>query len=193
MVDNQLQALRAAGLAEHDPVRFRYLEVLADRWATATGPVQARLAQAFDAAARTQPSAPQARQHALPTKSHACAALRQLNADIAARTGSDNVPSASETHGPARELASVRRFGETWSKVASEQQLLAALENAPANAGPLNSQRLMVQTLQRMHRLSDHYLHRFLAHANALIALEDAAHSLPQAASRASRARRRKN
>jgi polysaccharide export outer membrane protein len=35
------------------------------------------------------------------------------------------------------ELASVRRFGPTWAKVATEQQMIEALAKAPKTAGPL--------------------------------------------------------
>ena len=49
-----------------------------------------------------------------------------------------------------------------------------ARERAPQNAGPLNPQRLMLETLARMGELSPHYLRRFLAHAETLLWLEQA-------------------
>lgn len=193
MVEAQLQSLRAAGLAERDPVRFHYLQVLADRLAGQSGPVQAHLVRAFDAGVTRLQQTPVSPPTASASAPCASQALRELNAAIAARCGVAVTSGRADERTLMPELASVRRFGQTWSQVASEQQLLAALENAPTNAGPLNSQRLMVQALQRMHQLSGHYLDRFLAHANTLMWLEGAGQGLPQPGKRAARASRRKS
>jgi len=67
----------------------------------------------------------------------------------------------------------VRRFSHTWARLRVDQQLARALARQPDNAGPLNSQRLMLQTLQRLRQLSPAYLQRFMAHADALLWLED--------------------
>ena len=70
------------------------------------------------------------------------------------------------------ELRSAQRFRETWERIGAEVQVQQARERAPQNAGPLNPQRLMIETLARMGALSPHYLRRFLAHAQALLWLE---------------------
>lgn len=74
-----------------------------------------------------------------------------------------------------RELESVRRFRSTWLKVSAEQQLAQSLAQAPANAGPLNSQRLVLQSLALMRRLSPEYLRHFLAQADVWMWLQDQA------------------
>ena len=94
--------------------------------------------------------------------------LAQLNRDIAA-----NAP-------PARELRSAQRFRETWERIGAEVQVQQARDRAPQNAGPLNPQRLMLDTLARMGELSPHYLRRFLAHTETLLWLEQAQAQLKQ-------------
>lgn len=69
-------------------------------------------------------------------------------------------------------LRSAQRFRETWERLAAEVQVQQAQARAPQNAGPLNPQRLMLDTLARMGELSPHYLRRFLAHAETLLWLE---------------------
>jgi len=107
------------------------------------------------------------------------ALLRQLGTDAAT---------------PPGELRAVRQFSATWARLRVEQQLARALARQPDNAGPLNSQRLMLQALQRLAQLSPAYLQRFMAHADALLWLEDqagaAAASVPAARPDAARKRR---
>jgi hypothetical protein len=89
-------------------------------------------------------------------------------ASVAARTG------LPEGGGDWPELRSAQRFRETWERIGAEAQVQRARERAPQNAGPLNPQRLMLDTLARMGELSPHYLRRFLAHAETLLWLEQA-------------------
>lgn len=72
------------------------------------------------------------------------------------------------------EPKSLRHFRDTWSQLDTEQSIAHAHATAPANAGPLNSHSLVLQALQRMHDTSPDYLGRFMAHANALLWLEQA-------------------
>lgn len=92
--------------------------------------------------------------------------LAELNAYIEQTTG------ASVGSGPWADLRSAQRFRETWERIGAEMQLQQARERAPQNAGPLNPQRLMLETLARMGELSPHYLRRFLAHTETLLWLE---------------------
>jgi Protein of unknown function (DUF2894) len=100
--------------------------------------------------------------------------LRQASA--AARGG------APAGGGPWPELRSAQRFRETWERIGAEMQVQQARDRAPHNAGPLNPQRLMLETLARMGELSPHYLRRFLAHAETLLWLEQAQGQLKQGA-----------
>ncbi|MBS3995867.1 MAG: DUF2894 domain-containing protein, partial [Hydrogenophaga sp.] len=72
------------------------------------------------------------------------------------------------------ELLSARRFRETWSRMAAEEQVVRAVGRGPENAGPLNSHQLVLRTLALMRELSPDYLRRFLAHTDALLWLEQA-------------------
>ena len=75
---------------------------------------------------------------------------------------------------PVAELKSLRYFRSTWSRLSLEQQLSRALAQAPDNAGPLNSHFLVLQALIRMRDIAPSYLEGFVAHAQALLWLEQA-------------------
>src|SRR5690606_7912825 len=103
---------------------------------------------------------------------HAASPLAALNREIAARAMASGAQARSLglTHvpGPA-EMKSVRRFAETWSRIATERRLQEALTRAPESAGPLNSHNLMLRAMSLMHGLSPDYLRHFLTQAEALL------------------------
>jgi len=185
-----LAALREAGAQRLDPVRFHYLEALAQRLGSAPATVQPILAdklqQALDAypvspAAGSAPvAAPRARSAGVAT----CAPLAELNAYLAearrAAVRAGEAASGGRDAGGADaaaagdELLSARRFRETWSRMAAEEQVVRAVGRGPENAGPLNSHQLVLRTLALMRELSPDYLRRFLAHTDALLWLEQA-------------------
>lgn len=189
MAEPSLQALRAQGADRHDPVRFRYLEALERRMASQPPAVQRRLQQRLQSATAQYAQTAsmtmvQAENAAL---SPSPVGLLLLIQELDARRQPSGAAPAS---GP--ELHSVQRFRETWSKVAAERQVAQALAQAPQNAGPLNSQRLMLRALRLMHRLSPDYLRRFLAHADALLWLEGSVARMPRTAAKPPRTPRRK-
>lgn len=73
---------------------------------------------------------------------------------------------------PAGELKTVRDHRGTWVKLGVQQRLTQTLAQVPDNAGPLNTQRLMHQALQLMGETSPAYLQHFMAHVDALLALD---------------------
>jgi hypothetical protein len=73
------------------------------------------------------------------------------------------------------ELKSVAWFHETWSKLSTEQQLTQTLAQAPENAGPMNSQHLVLRSLQAMRDIAPDYLQSFMSYIDTLIWLEHAA------------------
>ncbi len=75
---------------------------------------------------------------------------------------------------PASELRSVQAFRETWSRIATDQQVSAAVQGGPDNAGPLNSHRLALRSLALMQGLSPAYVRRFVAQLDALLWLDQA-------------------
>ena len=80
-----------------------------------------------------------------------------------------------------RELPSVTRFRETWSRIAAEDQVTQAVERGPANAGPLNSHMLVLRTLSLLRGLSPDYLRRFLSQMETLQWLEQASQAITPA------------
>ena len=107
--------------------------------------------------------------------------LAQLNAHIA-KARQAAAGEAASSGEPWPELRSAQRFRETWERIAAESQVQQVQARAPQNAGPLNPQRLMGNTLAQMGELSPHYLRRFLAHAETLLWLEQAQALLKQGA-----------
>lgn len=73
-----------------------------------------------------------------------------------------------------RELKAVRDFRRSWTRLHRERQLAQALTQAPENAGPLNSQHLLLQAMTRLKALSPDYLEAFIGYADALLWLEQA-------------------
>lgn len=179
--DTALDALRRAGAARLDPVRLRYLEVLARRIETAEPGTRQVLLDRWRAACTAL------EQRCLQTSSCAIAALPQrrpapastlaaLNQHI--RSASQAAAAASPHALPgedATELRSLRHFRESWSRIAAVDQIDAAVSRGPENAGPLNSHSLVLRSLALMRSLSPDYLRRFLSQMDTLMALEQAA------------------
>jgi hypothetical protein len=176
-----LSSLRAQGAHLHDPVRFRYLEALAARMQAQPPLVQQRLMRTFDEAAAdcrsrmagmagaacVENPPPKAKPHAggATAPSH----LARLNRHIADRTKAAADEAMDGDLGSPSDMKSVRRFAETWSRLASEQQLTQALARGPVHAGPLNSHNLMLRAMSLMQGLSPDYLRRYMAQADALM------------------------
>ena len=180
-----LESLRAEGVQHHDPVRFRYLEVLAGRLPAQPPAVRLVLAGRLHAAlagyaARARAAAP-VPPPATP-RAKVPSALEALNRDLAARARADadaDVEADADAlmlHGPSiSDLQSVRRFGEVWAEIAAEQQVAQAITRGPENAGPLNPHRLVLRSLALMQSLSPDYLRHFLSQMDSLLWLEQAA------------------
>ncbi len=72
------------------------------------------------------------------------------------------------------QLSSARRFKLAWGRGLLDDQLTLAASRKPANAGPLNSHALVLQSLALMQQLSPDYLRRLLVHVESLQWLEQA-------------------
>ncbi|KRB87411.1 hypothetical protein ASE07_20060 [Noviherbaspirillum sp. Root189] len=70
------------------------------------------------------------------------------------------------------ELKTIRKFRNTWSKLSADKQVAQALEQAPANAGPINSHMLVLRSLALMRDISPDYLNRFMSYADTLLCLD---------------------
>jgi hypothetical protein len=179
-----LDGLRAEGAQRLDPVRFRFLEALALRLPAASAAVQPILEHKLQAAIADfrerlaqqhkegGDQGLQSRRAARPlaaTPITSSTPLAGLNQYIQQATQHD-----TQQAGPGRELKSVRRFRETWVKIAAVKQVERALVRAPENAGPLNSHMLVLHSLALMRGLSPDYLQRFMSHVDTLLWLDQA-------------------
>jgi hypothetical protein len=70
------------------------------------------------------------------------------------------------------ELNATRYFRQTWSKLSVDKRVTQALAQAPKNAGPINSHRLVLRSLALMRDISPDYLNRFTSYVDTLLCLE---------------------
>jgi len=107
-------------------------------------------------------------------------ALKALNLSLQSpATGTENTAAASSPARPV-EMKSVQQFRQSWHRMKVQDQVEHALQQGPANAGPLNSHRLVLRTLGLMQDLSPAYLHHFMNHLDTLLQLDTM--TLPQTA-----------
>jgi hypothetical protein len=168
----RLEALRQAG-QRLDPVRLHYLALLSQRIATAPDAVRRVLESKLDAALT---DLEQSLAQALPGESddeapRPAAPLATLNHYLRGL----KPPGDSDAR---TDLSSVRRFREAWQRITAEDQVTLAVERGPANAGPLNSHRLVLRTLALLSDLSPDYLHCFLSQVETLQWLEQAGQAI---------------
>lgn len=183
--------LRHADADAFDPVRLHYLGLLSERLAAHSGTtgrlLEARFAKAVaefesrfeqfqrsaDAAVRTAPQCN-------PQSTSLAELTRQLSQhNYAPSPGNPGHFGAAP--GPRTELKAVSQFRNTWSKLSADKQLAHALEQAPKNAGPINSHRVVLRSLTLMRELSPDYLNRFMAYADTLLCLDQTDRPQPKA------------
>lgn len=93
------------------------------------------------------------------------------------------------------ELNALRYFRTSWSQLRVDQQLTQSLAKTPDNAGPLNSQRLVLQALGLLRQEAPDYLRRLMSSVDTLLWLDQAAVGAtapPSSPARAGRDKRRK-
>jgi hypothetical protein len=88
---------------------------------------------------------------------------------------------------PPAELKALSQFRQSWARLDVTQQLQRSKRQAPKNAGPLNSQGLVLRALQQLQAISPDYLDRFVSQIEALMWLEQADTAVAPAAARAGR------
>ncbi|MBV7540973.1 DUF2894 domain-containing protein [Acidovorax sp. sic0104] len=182
MSETTIPSLKARGADRHDPVRFRYLEAMAERLAAQPAAVQQVLAHRLQRAladyadrvaqAEKTDSPGQAGPHA--AEPLAPSPLVLLNRDLDARAQAEADRVRVEGGASASEMKSVRAFSEVWSRISAERQVAQAIDRGPENAGPLNPHRLMLRSLSLMRTLSPDYTRCFLSQMDSLLWLEQA-------------------
>jgi len=115
--------------------------------------------------------------------------LAELTRHLAQFSAQDGEGGATETPGARGELKAIRNFRKTWSKLAVDKQLAQAIEQAPDNAGPLNSHMLVLRSLALMRDISPDYLSRFMSYVDTLLWLDQAEVKDKPAAKKASAAK----
>ena len=170
----QLEALRALGAAQRDPLGWAYVEALARRRAALPEParrlIDERLVRALHACRRAV-EVPQAPPAPAPAESPLAGLLARLARH---ETAEGAAPAGQRT-----DLRAVERFRDRWERMGVEQRLAKADAALPANAGPLNSDGLVSRALALMRDVSPAYLQRFVTHVDALMWLESALAVLP--------------
>lgn len=74
--------------------------------------------------------------------------------------------------GSRPELKTVRNFRNTWSKLSVEKRVAQEMDQAPKNAGPINSHMLVLRSLVMMRDISPDYLNRFTSYMDTLLCLD---------------------
>ena len=201
-----LDALVAAEEHLRNPVRFRYLQGLAERAAQCRHAVlrralEARLAQAlkdegacpWPAASVTTQTERGAATSSAPGRTGLRALLAQLEQGDVAPAAEDSsltalmqqqamaalqqhsaVPPASLQVSSANGLRAAASLQPERSRQHVTQLLASLAAQAPADAGPLNSQRLVVKALQTLQEIAPEYLQHLLTQLETLQWLEQA-------------------
>lgn len=187
-----IEELRRSGADQVDPVRFRYLEALAQRLAAnhlqhtrhwqklvqAVSEFQAKCELANQAAQPDEPRQPSPLAALLAVLNQAPespatdprSALEQLVFGAAAEGfGAAHHPATTGTLQPLKAMARVKADHDAH---ALQDRIRHAIEQTPKDAGPMNAHRLVSRAMAEMQRLSPEYLNRFANYTNTLMALE---------------------
>jgi len=169
----EIAALGEAGASQFDPVQFHYLEVLAQRTADQPDSVRQildlKLTQAIDALrarfeqAQHNANGSRALRGSLCPPSHGAS---QGPLGALARYAAEHSPAHAADRLP------VQYFRNTWSRISTGKQVTQALDQAPKNAGPINSHMLVLRSLALMRDVSPDYLNRFVSYVDTLLYLE---------------------
>lgn len=177
--DELLAQLREAGAPDRDPVGWHYVQALAARSQLQRGPVQAqlrgRLQAALDALAQRlntlAPTTPAPAARSVPSPALAALAKERERLQHAQTPAS---PSWSAPSTPSPDSPRVRQVRRQLGQMRVQKQLSQALAQAPRNAGPINSQMLVLRALALVRQRSPEYLNRLMTEIDTLLCLEDA-------------------
>jgi hypothetical protein len=168
-----IDALRSAGADQLDPVHLHYLEALARRADTQSSSVKrildAKLTHALAAFKERVEHTPRDVKASV-TPCVQRSPLSELTAYIA-HLSPESVQANGGVSAPL-ELKAIRQFRNTWSKLSVDKQVAQALDQAPKNAGPINSHMLVLRSLALMRDTSPDYLNRFMSYVDTLLCLD---------------------
>jgi len=175
----ELAALRLKGADRLDRVRFHFIEALARRSLQHEGTVKrildGKLGRVLAAyRERFEQAQNDAEETITRTREPARSHLAELTRYIAQHSPENADAGLADDIGSRAELKAIRNFRNTWSTLSVDKQLRQAIEQAPENAGPLNSHGLVLQSLALMRDISPDYLKRFMSYADSLLWLDRA-------------------
>jgi hypothetical protein len=98
--------------------------------------------------------------------------LGDLTRHLAQRSVSDVDAGSDSATGLGSELQTTQFFRDTWSKLSVGKRVTQELDNAPKNAGPINSHMLVLRSLATMRDISPDYLSRFTSYVDTLLSLD---------------------
>ncbi|KQQ84170.1 hypothetical protein ASF73_16530 [Xanthomonas sp. Leaf131] len=176
----RLERWRSQGADQLDPVRFHLMETLATRAGTQADAVrevlEEKLRNLIAAYAATVKKA--SRRHAagdvVPAalQRSALGALADQMTGHAALMEIDSRKTATPDATLFPELPALEDFRRTWTTVRTASQVRQSLQEAPKDAGPLNSSVLVHRCISLMRDCSPGYLQHFLGYVDALSWLE---------------------
>lgn len=110
-----------------------------------------------------------------------CASLGALVRQLEQHSPESTEARPAVNPGPPAELKAIRNFRNTWAKLSVDKQVAQALQQAPKNAGPINSHMLVLRSLTLMRDISPDYLGRFMTYADTLLSLDQCEKEKPAA------------
>ncbi|MET3653194.1 DUF2894 domain-containing protein [Dyella japonica] len=174
-----LDAWREQHADRLDPVRFHAMDALERRAANHDGEARRmlddRLATLLDAYAGDLENAatvadPMSSE--TPNRSALAELIDHMAASALARDVAFAAHNATMPSSSYPTLETLDEFKKIWSAVRTGSQLRQSLEQAPENAGPLNSGALVHRSIGLMRELSPGYLQQFLSYIDALSWIE---------------------
>jgi hypothetical protein len=180
-----LADLRERGAQAFDPVRFRFIEALARRAAAREGAARRvlddKLATVLAAFVEQHEKASSEAGDSRRVDDNAEASsllspltelVRLIAVHSSEKEGGSSLHELAANVEPTGELKALGYFRSTWSKLNVDRQLTHSLAELPKNAGPLNSQLLVLRSLELMREVSPAYLQRFMTYVDALHCLD---------------------
>ena len=106
----------------------------------------------------------------------------------------DSALETKQTHNGFSELTAMRHFRQSQIKHYSEQRVCNVMQEGPDEPGPLNSQALIIRSLEIMQNISPSYVNRFVSFVDNMLWLEqvDLAHATTSAKAKIKESKQRK-